>query len=150
MLLLRVELLGQVDARGSVRFNVDHASTVRGMNGEPIDVVVENFSRTGFLFEGDVDFPVGSLISVGLAGSGAREATVMRREGRHHGCEFLVPLPMRELENAFRSREQMVADIEARLSQRSDAPIVPEEVSAKRPRLTTGELLDKLKRLLDD
>ncbi len=119
MLVARVEVLGEIDARGAVRFVIDRESTVRGMDGEPFDVVVENFSRTGFLFIGDADLPAGTLISVGLSGAGAREARVVRRDGPRHGCEFLMPLPRREFDHAFRGQEDVVAEIEAELERRA-------------------------------
>lgn len=112
MLVARLEVLGQVDARGAIRFTVDSETTLRGMDGKPFDVTVENFSRTGFLFVGDVDLPVGTLVSVGLAGAGAREAKVVRRDGPRHGCEFLMPLPMRELAHAFKGQAQVLAELE--------------------------------------
>lgn len=122
LLVARLEVLGEVDERGAVRFTVDCESTVRGMNGEPIDVAVDNFSRTGFLFTGNADLPVGTLFSIGLAGAGAREAKVVRRDGDAHGCEFLVPIPQRDMANAFRSREDVVAEIEAALERGSRLP----------------------------
>lgn len=134
MLVARVEVMGEVDARGAVRFTVDHDSTVRGMNGEPVDVVVENFSRTGFLFTGDADLPVGTLISVGLAGAGAREATVVRRDGQQHGCEFLVPIPRRDMANAFRSQDEVLAELQAALDRGFMArPPDPDDFPPPRP-----------------
>jgi hypothetical protein len=115
VLVARLEVIGQVDERGAVRFEVDQASTVRGMDGRPIDVVVEDFSRSGFRFGADAELPPGTLLSVGLSGAGAREAKVIWRDGPRHGCEFLMPLPRRELEAAFRGQEAVVAEIEAAL-----------------------------------
>ena len=115
MLVARLEVVGEVDARGAIRFNVDSATTLRGMDGVPFDVVVENFSRTGFLFSGDVDLPVGTLVSVGLSGAGVREAKIVRRDDQHYGCEFLMPLPKRELVHAFKGQAQVVAELEALL-----------------------------------
>src|SRR5689334_7942582 len=74
LLVARLEVMGEIDARGAIRFRVDSATTLRGMDGKPFDVTVENFSRTGFLFVADVDLPVGTLVSVGLSGAGVREA----------------------------------------------------------------------------
>ncbi len=92
LLVARIEVLGEIDARGAVRFHVDGDSTVRGMNGEPVDVRVENFSRTGFLFTGDVDLPVGTLISVGLSGSGRARGEC--RAARRRGTWLRVPRPV--------------------------------------------------------
>ncbi|MET0310107.1 MAG: PilZ domain-containing protein [Sphingomonas sp.] len=115
MLVARLEVMGEIDARGAIRFRVDSATTLRGMDGKPFDVTVENFSRTGFLFVADVDLPVGTLVSVGLSGAGVREAKVVRRDGERHGCEFLMPLPQRELAHAFKGQAEVLAELEALL-----------------------------------
>lgn len=115
MLVARLEVWGSMDARGAVRFLVDRETTVRGMDGRPFDAVVENFSRTGFLFAAPVALPVGTLLWIGLSGAGAREAQVVWRDGERHGCEFLVPLGRRDLRHAFRSRDAIVDELEARL-----------------------------------
>jgi hypothetical protein len=115
LLVARLEVMGEIDARGAIRFSVDSETTLRGMDSKPFDVTVENFSRTGFLFSGDVDLPVGTVVSVGLSGSGVREAKVVRRDGPHHGCEFLMPLPRRELAHAFKGQAQVLAELEALL-----------------------------------
>ncbi len=119
VLVARLEVWGSMDARGAVRFLVNRETTVRGMDGRPFDAVVENFSRTGFLFKADVELPEGTLIWIGMSGAGAREARVVWREGQRHGCEFLMPLGQRDLQHAFRSRERMVEDLEARLRRAS-------------------------------
>ena len=119
MLVARVEVLGEIDARGGIRFEVDEDSVMRGMDGVPVEVVVDNFSRTGFLFTGDVDWPVGTLVSIGLSGAGTREAKVVRRDGNGHGCEFLMPLARREIAHAFRGQDQVVSTIEAALARRA-------------------------------
>lgn len=122
MLVARLEVLGEVDERGSIRFAVDSRTTLRGGDGRPVDVVIDNFSRTGFLFLSDIEFPAGTLVSVGLSGAGAREAKVVWRDGNRHGCEFLVPLPRSKMERAFRGQQDLVAALEAKLTGRlSDA-----------------------------
>lgn len=124
MLVARLEVLGEIDERGSVRFTVDSDSIIRGMDGEPVNVVVENFSRTGCLFSGDLELPVGTLVSIGLSGAGAREAKVVRREGTAHGCEFLMPLPREKMRNAFRGQDELVAELEQRFLQGPAPPSV--------------------------
>jgi hypothetical protein len=140
-----VEVLGEIDARGGIRFTVDQESVVRGMDGVPVDVIVENFSRTGFLFVGDADLAIGTLISIGLSGAGAREARVVRRDGDGHGCEFLVPLPNRDMANAFRGQEALVSSIEAALERRYREAEPPEpEIRGWRP----ASLREALRRLI--
>ncbi len=133
VLVARLEVLGEVDRRGAIRFVVDGETTARGMDGTPVDVIVEDFSRTGFRFVGDVDFPVGTLVSIGLAGAGAREAKVIRRDGPRHGCEFLVPLPQSVMKKAFRGQEEVVAALEAALA-RATAPAAVDPEPPQRPR----------------
>lgn len=134
MLVARLEVLGEVDERGAIRFAVDSRTTLRSGDGRPVDVVVDNFSRTGFLFLSDFEFPAGTLVSVGLSGAGAREAKVIWRDGNRHGCEFLVPLPRSKMERAFRGQQDLVAALEAKLTGRlSDAGFPAEADSEPQP-----------------
>jgi hypothetical protein len=103
------------------------------MDGKPFGVVDENFSRTGFLFAGDVDLPVGTLVSVGLSGAGVREAKVVRRDGQRYGCEFLMPLPRRELNRAFKGQQDVVADLEAEIERRFRAAAEPAQAPEPSP-----------------
>jgi hypothetical protein len=130
VLVARLEVLGEVDERGAIRFSVDSTTTIRGLDGKPFDVVVDNFSRTGFLFIADVEFPTGTLVSVGLSGAGAREAQVVWRDGNRHGCEFLVPLPRSKMERAFRGQQDLVAAIEAKLGRSMSDAGFPAEAEA--------------------
>lgn len=150
MLVARLEVLGEVDARGGIRFTVDSDATIRGMDGEPIDVIVDNFSRTGFLFTADTALPLGTLVSIGLSGAGTREAKVVRRDGQSHGCEFLMPLLRREMATAFRGQEHVVADLEAALGRRfaepADAAPEPEPEPPESP--SRRSVLAAMRRLL--
>jgi hypothetical protein len=141
MLVGRLEILGQVDRRGAIRFDVATESTLRGVDGRPLDVMVEDFSATGFRFAAKVALPVDTLISLGLSGAGARLASIVWRDGEQHGCMFLEPLTPGEMTRAFQSGEARVADIAAALSARSaaaaseePAPSELEPESPERPR----------------
>lgn len=118
MLVARLEVLGEVDPRGAIRFHVASESTLRGADGRPFEVLVDNFSRTGFLFVSDEEFPAGTLVAIGLSGAGSREAQVVWREGRRHGCEFLVPLPQSKMARAFQGHADVLANLEAELRKR--------------------------------
>lgn len=126
MLVARLEVLGEIDSRGAVRFTVDAESTVRGVDGLTVDVVVDNLSRTGFLFTADAEIAPGALVALGLSGAGAREARVVWRDGSRHGCEFLMPLPQSAMAKAFKGRDAIVADLEAALQRRFRAANTPE------------------------
>lgn len=128
MLVARLEVLGSVDRRGAVRYEIDTRSTLRGHDGEPFDVIVTDFSRTGFAFVGDVDLRIGTLVSVGLGGAGAREARVLWCHENSHGCQFLEPLDPDQIAKAFRGQKHVLADLEDALWRRKmGLPPAPQE-----------------------
>jgi hypothetical protein len=159
VLVARLEVLGEVDPRGAIRFHVASESTLRGADGRPIEVLVDNFSRSGFLFVSEEAFPAGTLIAIGLSGAGSREAQVVWQEGRRHGCEFLVPLPQSKMARAFQGQADILAHLETelrkRLPQTPPTPIVP---AASRPRPETApvraarkqKLVDAIRQFLDN
>ena len=131
MLVARIEVLGEVDERGAIRFDVQRESIVRGLDGRPVAVLVQDFSRDGFGFVSDTAFPVGTLIAVGLSGAGQHEAKLVWRDGQRHGCEFLVPLPRSKIDRAFAGQEALVADLQAAIDSRF-APKPPPEARWRR------------------
>lgn len=118
MLVAKLEILGDIDRRGAIRFDADSPSTLRAPDGAPIDVQVEDFSRTGFRFSSEIDLPVGTLVSLGLSGAGSRAAKVVRRSGNTHGCAFMKALTEDEIAHAFKGQEQVLADLSAALATR--------------------------------
>ena len=131
MLVARLEVLGEIDQRGAVRFYVAGETRLRGGDGRPVDVQIENLSRTGFLFLSQLDYPVGTLVTIGLSGAGLREARVVWRENERHGCEFLVPLPESQMELAYRGQASMLAELQEALARRWPvAPPTPEPEDA--------------------
>ena len=159
MLVARLEVLGEVDPRGAIRFHVASESTLRSADGRPIEVLVDNFSRTGFLFVSDEEFPSGTLIAIGLSGAGSREAQVVWREGRRHGCEFLVPLPQSKMARAFQGQADILANLEAelrkRLPQAQPAAARVSEPPAPRPAAPARnarkqKLVDAIRQFLDN
>lgn len=121
MLVARLEVLGEMDRRGSIRFAIDRESTLRDMEGRPFDVRVEDLSRTGLLFASAQIFPVGTVLSIGLSGGGTHEAKVVWQQGERHGCEFFMPLPRSKMDRAFQGQAAVLAEIEAALTGRHDA-----------------------------
>lgn len=118
MLVAKLEILGDIDRRGAIRFDTDSPSTLRTPDGGPIDVQVEDFSRTGFRFSSEIDLPVGTLVSLGLSGAGSRAAKVVRRSGSTYGCAFMKALTEEEIAHAFKGQEQVLADLSAALMAR--------------------------------
>jgi hypothetical protein len=158
VLVARLEVLGEVDPRGAIRFHVARESTLRGTDGQPFEVLVDNFSRTGFLFVSDEEFPAGTLIAIGLSGAGSREAQVVWSEGRRHGCEFLVPLPQSKMARAFEGQANVLANLEAELRKRlplaeSAATRAPEPPRPRTPPVRTArkqKLVDAIRQFLDN
>ncbi len=118
MLVAKLEILGDIDRRGSIRFDADSPSTLRAPDGEPIDVVIDDFSRTGFHFTGNVDLPIGTLVSLGLSGAGSRAARIMRRRNNGYGCAFMKALTDEEIGRAFKGQEEILAEISSALEAR--------------------------------
>lgn len=141
MLVTKLEILGDIDRRGAIRFDADSPSTLRMSDSRPIDVRVEDFSRTGFRFVSDVDFPIGTLVSLGLSGAGSRAARIMRRRGDRYGCAFMVALTTEEIDRAFKGQENVLADLSARLHERFQMAEEQRAQQARRP-------LARLKRLI--
>jgi hypothetical protein len=121
MLVARLEVQGAGERRADVRYRVGTGSTVRGLDGDAFDVIVIDFSRTGFSFIGDFDVPIGTMVSIGLSGSGLREAEVIWIEESCHGCRFVKPLATEQMAKAFRGQKHVMAELEAALLQRSVA-----------------------------
>lgn len=134
MLVARLEVLGEVDPRGAIRFHVASESTLRGADGRRFEVLVDNFSRTGFLFVSEEEFPSGTLVAIGLSGAGSREAQVVWREGRRHGCEFLVPLPQSKMARAFQGHQEVLANLETALRERLGRAQPAASKTADRPK----------------
>lgn len=146
MLTAKVDILGDIDRRGAIRFDVDSPSTLRAPDGKPIDVIVEDFSRTGFRISTEVDLPVGTLISLGLAGAGARVAQILRVRGNRYGCAFMKPLTDAEVAQAFQGQEAILADLARTLATRLGQVDDPATVPISRVK----QMIDKLRRTLSE
>lgn len=143
MLVTKLEILGDIDRRGAIRFDTDSPSTLRAPEGKPIDVTVEDFSQTGFRFVADIDLPIGTLVSLGLSGAGSRAARIMRRKGNSYGCAFMAALSDEDIARAFKGQENVLADLSAKLEARF------REAEEERERRRYESALERLKRWLD-
>ncbi|RYY24281.1 MAG: PilZ domain-containing protein [Sphingomonadales bacterium] len=118
MLVTKLEILGDIDRRGAIRFDADSPSTLRVPDGNPIDVTVEDFSQTGFRFTAAVDLPIGTLVSLGLSGAGSRAARIVRQNRNSYGCTFMVALSDADIARAFKGQERVLADLSSKLDTR--------------------------------
>ena len=89
------------ERRISERRPVDRSSTVRDRNRSAIDVIVSDISETGCAIETPTELPIGSEVTIGLAGVGTCTATITRRSGNLHGCEFARPIDPTMVQLAF-------------------------------------------------
>jgi hypothetical protein len=78
--------------RGAERHALDADATLRAEDQVPVDVLVADLSTTGCLFVCAAPLAPGSEVTIGIAGVGRREATVVRALEQRYGCEFAVPL----------------------------------------------------------
>ncbi len=74
------------------RLSLDRPATMRDPTRAPIDVVVENLSETGALLRSVATLPIGTLVSLGIAGAGLRLARVVRLQPAAMAIEFMLPL----------------------------------------------------------
>jgi hypothetical protein len=85
------------NGRSAERHMLDADATVRGPDQVPVDVLVADLSLTGCLFLSSESLAVGSVITIGIAGIGRRDACIVRVEEPRYGCSFLPPLTDDEL-----------------------------------------------------
>lgn len=83
--------------RSAERHDLAADATVRGADRVPIDVLVADLSRTGCLFVSTEPLAVDTIITIGIAGVGLREARIVRNQDVRFGCTFLLPLTEAEL-----------------------------------------------------
>jgi hypothetical protein len=65
---------------------------MRDPSRAPVDVLVRDLSMTGALLEAEADLPVGTLVSLGIAGAGMQFSRVVRNVPQGLAIEFMLPL----------------------------------------------------------
>ena len=80
------------DERVADRQTVNLGATLRRDDQRPVDIQVDDLSATGFRMQSDEPIAIDATVSVGIAGLGRHTARVVRRDGQHYGCRFVVPL----------------------------------------------------------
>ena len=86
--------------RATKRFSLGRIATLRNTARRPVDVLIQELSATGFGMSTTVDFAIGSIVSLKIAGVTERKIRVVRRMGMIYGCEFLVPLSDADVSSA--------------------------------------------------
>ncbi|WP_448501702.1 PilZ domain-containing protein [Sphingomonas sp.] len=92
------------DRRAADRVSVGAETTMR-VDGTPLSAEVEDISETGCLIRpaAVVSLSVGDRVRIGLPGTGAFDAEVVRVVGNATGCRFVHPLTRDQLAAAFAS-----------------------------------------------
>lgn len=96
------------DDRAADRHALEIDGTVRATANGPVDVMVSDLSTTGCYFQTAEALDAGEIITIGLAGVGRREASVVRALQYGCGCEFVVPLSANELRDALATPADVV------------------------------------------
>lgn len=109
--MARVAEMIATSRRARARKTVVRPSTLRTDSVEPLDVIVEDLSVSGFCFSSAEPVPVGTSIRVGLAGSGQADAEVTWREGKRHGSRFTPALAQSTIDAAFNDQAGRIATI---------------------------------------
>lgn len=84
--------------RTSERLPVGRASTLRGSDGDPIDVRIADLSTTGCRLSTPLPVEIDEEIMIGLPGVGMRPARVIWQQEGEAGCAFIAPLAFADVE----------------------------------------------------
>jgi hypothetical protein len=86
------KLYREHDERIADRQSVHLGATLRRDDQRPVDILVDDLSATGFRMACAEPMAIDATVSVGIAGLGRHTARIVRRDGEHYGCRFVVPL----------------------------------------------------------
>jgi len=120
--------------RSAERHDLGADATVRGADRVPIDVLVADLSQTGCLFVSTEPLRIDTIITIGIAGVGLREARIVRHQDVRFGCIFLIPLTAGELAAGL-SESQTVALFPMDLQPDADAMMPAVDKMSRRARL---------------
>lgn len=84
--------------RSSERLAIGRASTLRGSDGEPVDVQIDDLSATGCRLSIDVALAINEEVVVGLPGVGMRRGRIIWTEANQAGLAFNDPISLVDVE----------------------------------------------------
>jgi hypothetical protein len=105
MMAVQLRVRDTEERRTSSRRVVAQASTMRAIHPSPIDVTVQDVSRDGCQLSCEADLPLGTPLSIGLAGGGMTRGHIVRRTGQQYGCVFDTVLTPEQLRDAFGAQQ---------------------------------------------
>jgi hypothetical protein len=86
------------------RHELGRVSTLRGEDGRPLDVLLDDISETGLRISQAPALVEGEGVVIGIAGVGTRSANVVWSTDGTAGCELHAPLSREELDITQRIR----------------------------------------------
>jgi hypothetical protein len=123
-----MSLVARLDVSRADRVAVDRMGTLRDRTNVPVDVVVDNLSKTGCLFALDRELLLGELVSLGLPGIGVHQARISRVDHPNYACAFLAPVSDQNVLAAL-SAETIVASAFPQIPATA-APITAQSIAA--------------------
>ena len=100
-LIARVYRSDHDERRSALRYPMEVGATLRGAEGEPIDVLIYDLSLSGFRMETTAALDLQEPVWVGIAGTRVNAAVVARRGPTGYGCEFVTPITVAQLKAAL-------------------------------------------------
>jgi PilZ domain len=106
---MATDRISNISFRGSVeveqrprsrRVAIGRSGTLRERDKFATDVVIEDVSETGCMFRSDMALTVGTLLSIGIPGTGMHAARISRVDGDAVGCSFLLPINAEDIASA--------------------------------------------------
>lgn len=80
------------DRRSDGRISIDRPAVLR-IGTDAVDIRVDDLTRDGCKVTTDVSLGIGSQVTLGFAGVGQAQATIIWCDGASYGCVFAEPLP---------------------------------------------------------
>jgi hypothetical protein len=116
------------DQRGGERQALEADATLRHEDRVPHDVTIDEISSTGCHVATLLDFPAGTVASLGIPRIGMHQVRLVRETGGGYGCAFLRPLTASELATALASEAAArvtFADFAQQPAVRADQRLTP-------------------------
>ena len=95
--------------RRSQRLPVSLAAALDTSGSAGIEVIVRDLAPHGFAVDLTTPLAVGTMVWLLVPGVGGLNARVARRDGRRHGCEFLVPIAHATCASAAAAQQAVAA-----------------------------------------
>jgi len=97
--------------RQAERLRLDAATRLRPNDWSSIEITMLDLSPSGFRARCEARLPVGSAVSLDVAGVGAVEAQVEWQRGQQFGARFFVPIDLASCAWTLDDRHHVLAEL---------------------------------------